>query len=264
MTLLAQSGVSGGTGNETGFIFWSPFTGETALLLALLLFLAGASVILLGIRLNRDVGLPRPWRWLQVVIVVVWALQILILLKVFKHISTVDPSAGVTGPVLPVTLASAACTFALVAYALRRSGAPSALGAAVAATFAGPMVFELPFILIVGPGSTTPTDPGATLSGPFFLAMFTTLAFLSFSSKAAISRYTLYFLGAMFLTFSVWALFGFAYPSDPTTLLLNAVSKVFAFAVTASMFVRSRRGASPRVGEAPLGAKTGPTSLQVL
>ncbi|MDA4122705.1 MAG: hypothetical protein OK456_05930 [Thaumarchaeota archaeon] len=226
------------TSQQSGFIVWNPYYGETALLLALILFLVGSAVVLLGSRLKKSRQLPRPRTWLKAVIAVVWVLQILILLRIFKHIIDVDPSAGVTGPVLPITLASAACTFAYVAYLLRRDGGSSALGGAFAVAVVGPMVFELPFVLIVGPVGETPTDPGAALTIPFFIAMFTTLAFLTFSSRAAITRYSLYFLGAMFLAFAVWALFGFSYPSSGSPFLLNAVSKVLGFATTASMFTK--------------------------
>jgi hypothetical protein len=228
------------TSQQSGFIVWNPYSGETALLLALILFLIGSTAVLLGSRLKKSRRLPRPRVWLKAVIVVVWVLQILILLRVFKHIIDVDPSAGVTGPVLPITLASAALTFAYVAYLLRRDGASSALGGAFAAAVAGPMVFELPFILIVGPMGQTPTDPGAALTIPFFIAMFATLAFLTFPSRAAITRYPLYCLGAMFLVFAVWALFGFSYPSGGAPFLLNAVSKVLGFATTATMFTEER------------------------
>jgi hypothetical protein len=237
MTPLAQTALTtGASSQETGFIVWSPYSGEAALLLAIFLFALGAALIFWGKRVRRDITLPTPWRWLKVVIVVVWILQILILLRIFKHISTVDPSAGVTGPVLPVTLAVAAFTFVLVAYFLRRDGAAVALGSAFAAAVAGPMVFEFPFALIVAPVSSVPTDPGATLTIPFFLAMITTIALLTFSRKAAVTRYSVYFLGAMFLIFGVWALFGFAYPSDPALLSLNSLSKVLGFATIVAMF----------------------------
>ncbi|MDA4113059.1 MAG: hypothetical protein OK474_03340 [Thaumarchaeota archaeon] len=252
MSLHVQTALATGIpGQETGFIVWSPYSGVTALLLALFLFAVGAAVILLGRHLRRDLRLPRPWRWLKVVIVVVWILQILILLRVFKNIITMDPSAGVTGPVLPVTLVSAACTSALVAYFLRRDGASPALGGAFVAAVAGPMVFEFPFVPIVAPVASTPTDPGAALTIPFFLTMITTLALLSFSPRAAITRCSLYFLGGMFLVFAVWALFGFAYPSDPIPFLRNSASKVLGFATTAAMF---RRGKSRTDGSALIDA----------
>jgi hypothetical protein len=228
------------TSQETGFIVWSAYTGDETLLLAVFLFLVGALVIFLGGRLKKDFRFPMPWAWLKVIVLVVWVLQILILLRVFKHIATVDPNAGVTGPVLPVTLAAAACTFAFVAYVLRRNGARTSLGGAFVAAVAGPMIFELPFVLIVAPVSSVPTEPGAVLTIPFFLAMFTTLAMLTFSSKSAITRYAAYSFGAMFVVFSVWALLGFAYPSDPALFALNASSKVLGFATIALMFVRTK------------------------
>jgi hypothetical protein len=231
---------------------WNPFPETVAILLGLFLVVLGAGIVIAGRRLRRDIRLPMPWNWLKVVIVILWILQILILLRIFKDISDVDPSARVTGPVLPITLLSAVCTFGLVAYFLRRYGPLSAIGSAIVATIAGPMVFELPFVLIVGPVSTTPTHPGATLTIPFFIAMFTTLAMLTFSSKSAITRYSLYSLGAMFLVFAIWAvLFGFAYPSGPGPFLLNAISKVLGFATTGAMFWRGSRSA----GIAELAAK---------
>jgi hypothetical protein len=231
--------VTSAPSRETGFIVWSSYSGETALLLAVFLFAVGAAIVFLGKRLKRDIRLPSPRRWLKTVIVVVWVLQILILLKAFKAISAADPSAGVTGPVLPVTIASAACTFIIVQYFLRRDGTVAAFGGAFIATVAGPMVFEFPFVLIVAPVASVPTDPGAALTIPFFVAMITTLALLSFPARVAITKYSLYFLGAMFLTFAVWALFGFSYPSDQVSFLLNCVSKVLGFATTAAMFKKS-------------------------
>jgi hypothetical protein len=254
LPLLAQTTLlSTGTSQETGFIIWSPYSGGAALLIASLLSALGAATILLGARMKRDRGLPRPWTWLKVVIVAVWALQILIVLRIFKHIIAVDPSTGVTGPVLPVTLASAACTFAIVAYLLRRYGAAAAVGGAFAAAAAGPMVFELPFLLVVAPVASTPTNPGATLTIPTFLVIFTTLALLSFSSRAALTGYSLCFLGAMLLTFAAWALFfGLSYPSGPATFLLNSVAKVLGFATTAAMFRRDDMGRTdaPVMGDA--------------
>ena len=187
--------------NETGFIRWAPFTGEIQIVLTVLMFIIAAVLLVVGARMKMSRRLPMPWTWLKAVIVIVWILQILVLLRIFKHIETMDPSAGVTGPVLPVTLASAAVTFVFVTVYLLRCGhasIPGALGCGVAAAFAGPMVFELPFVLIVGPGSTTPTNPGATLTIPFFIAMFTTMAFLAFSSKAKVTKYSIYSLAAMF------------------------------------------------------------------
>lgn len=221
---------------ETGFINWNPFTGDSLVVLTLVMLAIAALLFYGGSRMKKQVRLPMPWRWLKVVIVLVWILQILILLKVFKHIATVDPQAGVTGPVFPITLASALGTFLYVIYSLRRDGTGTALGGGFLAAVAGPMVFELPFILIVGPGSTTPTDPGATLTVPFFIVLFLTLAMLSFSSRAAITRYSVYALAGMFLVFAFWAALGFAYPSDSTLLVLNSISKVLGFVTTAAMF----------------------------
>jgi hypothetical protein len=62
-------------------------------------------------------------------------------------------------------------------------------------------------------------------------------AMLTLSPAVKLSRSTLYLLAGMFFIWSIWALFGFAYPSTPIPFLLNATSKVVAFAVAVSLFL---------------------------
>jgi uncharacterized membrane protein len=50
-------------------------------------------------------------------------------------------------------------------------------------------------------------------------------------------------LASMFLVFSVWALFGFSYPSNPISFILNTVSKILCFitVITCSSILKALR-----------------------
>jgi hypothetical protein len=218
--------------SAVGLIVWNPYSGYAAYALSLILFALGLGVVFLARRLTRDVRLPMPGRGLKVVIVVVWALSILIVLRLFRDVArATGQSVGNIGPVFPITLASAFFSFAFIAYVSRRDGLGAALGNAFAGAAAGPMVFELPFVLIIMFSVTTPIRSGLFLLFVFLVVILTTLALPTFSSRFAVTRYSLYLLGSMVLVFAVWALLtGFAPPSDPVSFSLNGVSKVLGFA----------------------------------
>jgi hypothetical protein len=209
--------------------------------LSVILFAVGLSLVLLGRRLAKDRKFPVPGKGLKVAIVIVWALSILLVLPLFKQVAlrTGQSSLG-TGPVLPITLASAVCTFAVVAYVTRRGGTLAALGNGFAGAAAGPMVFELPFILIITPMVTTRVPHPLVLFITFLVVILSTLALPLFSSRFAVTRYSLYLGGAMILVFAAWAILtGYSPPSDSVSFTLNAVSKVLGFAAVAAGFVSS-------------------------
>jgi hypothetical protein len=231
--------------SSVGLIDWNPYAGSGAVVLSLVLLVVGVCLIFLGRRLTDDFRFPVPRRALKVVIVLVWALSILLVLPLFKEVAieTGQSSLGI-GPVFPITIASALGTFVIVAYLTRRGGVLAALGNGFAGAVAGPMVFELPFILIITPVVTTRTPHPLFLFLTFLVVILSTLALPFFSSRFAVTRYSLYLLGAMILVFAVWALLtGYAPPSDPVSFALNAVSKVLGFAVVVSGF--ATRGRTP-------------------
>jgi hypothetical protein len=224
-----------------GLILWNAYSGYTADLLALLLFVVGAALVVIGGRLKHGVKLPMPGRTLKVVIVLIWVLSILIVLRLFRIVARdTGQSVGNVGPVFPITLASAICSFLFIAYVSRRDGLTGALGRAFAGAAAGPMVFELPFVLIIMFSVTTPIRSGLLLLVVFLVVILTTLALPAFSSRFALTNDFFYVLGAMFLVFAAWALLtGFAPPSDPLSFSLNAVSKVLGFAALDAAFVET-------------------------
>ena len=65
-----------------------------------------------------------------------------------------------------------------------------------------------------------------------------TLALAATRPGARATRWTAGWLAGMSGVFAVWALIGFEYPWGGLPLALNIVSKVLAFAVALSVFVR--------------------------
>jgi hypothetical protein len=226
-------------------VIWSPYEGSSVLLLSLALAVGGAALILTGRRMTKEVELPRIGKILGVIVVVIWIFSILTFLRINRDVQRYTGSAGNLGPIFPITVISAVCTFAFVAYVSREDGIRSALGRGFLAFIAGPMVFEFPFLLIVIPRVSAPLVPALIFLIPLFTVIFTTLAMLLFSRKVAITKYSMYFYGGMILVFAVWALDGYSYPSNPTSFLLNAISKVLGFAAVGSLFVTRSQKIDP-------------------
>jgi hypothetical protein len=87
---------------------------------------------------------------------------------------------------------------------------------------AGPLIFELPFDLIVMGRTYPPIPPDpAVLRAlsffPLFLIELTTLSLLFVSPLFEITKYTLYGLAGMFFVFAIWGFlsFSFAYTAVP-------------------------------------------------
>jgi len=109
----------------------------------------------------------------------------------------------------------------------------------------GPMIFELPFDLVVLNRIYPPIPPAPTLFRllfflPLFLIELSTMSFLTFSPLARLSRYTLFALAGFFLVFAVWAAFGFSYPYDPLSTAFNDISKVLSFVTAITFFLGDR------------------------
>jgi len=187
--------------------------------------------------MQREVKLHKMGKALGVIVVVIWAFSILTFLRINRDVQRYTGSAGNLGPIFPITIASAICTFGFVAYISRRDGVKAALGRGFLAFIAGPMVFEFPFLLIVIPRTNAPLIPALIFLIPLFTIIFTTMAMLCFSRKVAITKCTLYLSASMIFVFALWALEGYSFPSNPVAFTLNAISKVLAFVAVASLFL---------------------------
>ncbi|MGH9919670.1 MAG: hypothetical protein ACRD6W_12505 [Nitrososphaerales archaeon] len=233
------------TSSPVGLILWNPYSGSVAILLSLLLLAIGAGLLLSGWRRTGARKVSARGRVIKVVTVIVWVLSILLVLPLFGQVARREGQSSLgIGPVFPITLACAFCSFLIVAYLTRGTGTIAALANGFTAAVAGPMVFELPFLLIITPVVTTRVPHPLFLFIVFLVVILTTLALPTFSERFSVTRYTLYSLGAMFLVFAAWALLtGYAPPSDPTSFALNAVSKVLGFATVAASFSSGARAA---------------------
>lgn len=236
----------------SALVTWSPYAGASKVILALVLVLIALGLFIQGRKMTREIKLPKISKVVLAVVIVIWAFSILTFHEINVDIARYTGSAGNLGPILPITIVSAICTFIFVAYVSRRDGAIAALGRGFLGFVAGPMVFEFPFLLIVIPRTKAPLVPALIFLIPLFTIIFTTLSMLLYSRKVAITKFTLYCLGAMIFAFAIWALEGYSYPSNPVSFVFNAISKVLAFATVGAMFVTKDEGVSTaelKIGE---------------
>jgi hypothetical protein len=224
---------------------WSPYVGSNSILLAVVLLIVTGVLIFLAIRLHHPIEVKRPGKFLGVSIVVIWLLSVTtFLVAVTTYVSAlyqqVGQFTGPKNPITPITMLSGLVAFFVIAYLARRSGFWVAFGSAIVGTIAAPMIFELPFDLIVM-WRTYPPAPEILFTLLFFLPLFlveiSSFAMLALSPVMKLSRFTLFLLAGIFLIFAVWALFGFSYPEAPIPIALNMISKILAFAVAVSLFV---------------------------
>jgi hypothetical protein len=224
---------------------WSPYVGRDVLLLAVTLLIIGGVLAYLGTRLHRSVGFDRTGCAVSVLLVVMWGLSLATLtVAVGTYMRALYQQYGdvtlPTNPISPITSLSGLVTFITIAYLTRHHGLKISLGSAIVDTAAAPMIFELPFDLIVM-FRTYPPTPATPFTLLFFLPLFlleiSTFSLLTLSPLTRVSKYTLFSLAAMFFVFAIWAMFGFSYPSYPIPIALNAVSKILSFVVAITLFL---------------------------
>ena len=229
---------------------WVPYTGNSALILAAVLVIVTGIFVYLGFRLKRTVGVARPGKLGGAFLIVVWILSFFTFVVSVGAYGTVQVEQyGVytpsKNPISPITFLCGLTTFILIIVLNRRQGLKVAFWSAVVGTIAAPMIFELPFDLIVMSRVYAP-QPYALYVLLFFLPLFlweiASFSLLSMSPLMKISKYTLFSLAAMFLVFSVWALLGFYYPAQPVFIALNAVSKVLCFVASITLFFPQKEG----------------------
>jgi hypothetical protein len=160
------------------------------------------------------------------------------------HIAQAAPA----NPVTPVTFLAAGATFVIILIGSQH-GSGTRLASAAVSALAAPMIFELPFDLIVTARTCPPIPPDpAVYRALFFLPLFlieiTTLSLLTLSPMVKLSKATFLSFALMFIVFAAWSLFGFAYPSAPIPIALNVLSKILAFVTALSLFLPQRARAS--------------------
>lgn len=223
---------------------WVSYTGAARLVLVLVLITVAVVLLAVGRRLALPVPTPRFGTTAVGFLLVAWLLAIATFLVAFGAYVTVGQEQIAaqpppTDPITPVTFTAAGLTFAVILASAPLTWVRAA--SAVIAAAAAPMLFELPFDLIVMSRTTLLIPPNPALFRalfflPLFLVEVITLALLIACPGTRITRWTLWLLAGMFAVFAVWAVFGFGYPSTPTSITANVVSKLLAFAATLSLF----------------------------
>lgn len=237
---------------------WTPYGGSGAIILALVLLGIASVLVFLGTRIRRPLAFKRPGWTLGGLIIGMFVLSVLTFLVaagaygaalIQQHPNYIGSDNYIT----PFTFVFAAISFFAILSLTQRSGMWTAFGSALVGAIAGPMIFELPFDIIVMWRTFSP-EPAALYRLLFFFPLFLVellaLAMVLLSPCLRFSRYTLFALAGMFLVFAVWAVFGFTYPLFPLPITFNVVSKALAFVTAVSLFLPQREPVTDTVSEA--------------
>ena len=238
--------------NTTATQSWSPYGGGSAIILTVILLIITGALLFFALRLRHSIAFKRPGKYLIFALVVGWLLGVIAVLEASTtYIIALYQQAGghLTYPpdyVTPVTYTLLVLSFFVIAYLARRIGFWGAVGSAIVGTIVAPIIFELPFDLIIL-WRISPPPPGVQLIVIFFTSFIVlqilSLMMLTFTPVVRLSRLTLFLLASMFLIFAVWAVFGYAPPETPLPVALNIVSKILAFAVAVSLFLPAEKSA---------------------
>ncbi|HEY0717062.1 MAG TPA: hypothetical protein VGD68_05560, partial [Streptosporangiaceae bacterium] len=166
--------------------------------------------------------------------------------------------ARLVGPIAPVTFTAVAVIFVVILLLSRSYDGPVRLAGAAIGALAAPMVFELPFDLIVMTRiSGTSTVHLVAFFIPLFLIEIITLSLLAASPVVRLRRATFFWFASILVVFAIWGLFGFGYPDTSLAYSLNVVSKLLAFVTTLTLFLPQR---NPSAQAVPLTSGTSRTA----
>jgi hypothetical protein len=228
-----------------GAAHWVSYGGAGAISLAIALLLVAAGVAYAGRRLRAPLKVMAVGRVAAGFMIAIWLLAIYAddVAGVIYGLQVRATHPEFAGARVRVgTFVDAAVTFFVIVYLTRRWGWMMALASAIIGTAAAPMIFELPFDLIVMARTNPPIPPNPMLYRqlfflPLFLVELTTLSLLTLLPSVRVTAGACYALAAMFLVFAVWAAIGFAFPAQPLPLALNVVAKILCFVAAIMLFV---------------------------
>ncbi len=240
---------------------WVSYGGDARIELAAGLAAAAGCAAYAGIRLRHPVRAVRPPTPVVVLMFSLWGVALIafmagisVYVRQFLH-DYPHIKSGVSDPIAPVTLLAAAAIFGII---MTRTGwrYQSRLGSAVVGAMAAPMIFELPFDVIVMARTypALPPDPAfyrAVFFTPLFLVELTTLWLLTLSPMVRVRKSTFFCFALMIGVFGIWALYGFGYPQSALPITMNVVSKILAFATVLTLFLPGRLRDWRRDGPAP-------------
>ena len=231
---------------------WVSYSGDARTWLAIGLLAVAGSAAVAGARLPLPARAARPGPVGRVAMIVAWIASIVAFLagltlyiRQYIHAYGLNVAkATPKDPIAPITLTAAAVVFVIII----SRGSPSfgtRLASGVIGAMAAPMIFELPFDLIVMARTYPPIPPDPALYRalffvPLFLIEITTLLLLRLSPMVRLTRATFFSFALMLGVFAVWALAGFGYPSAPLPIALNIASKILAFITALTLFLPQR------------------------
>ena len=225
---------------------WTRYQGTGRVALTIGLALITLVLLAVAVRLQRPIHPPPFGRRSVSALVALWVLSIVgflvaATLYITQLLHDYPDFDAPQSPILPITLLAAVATFFVLVTAGRGEGTARFVGAVMAA-LAAPMVFELPFDLMVMARTTPDVVPHPDLwrllfFGPLVVVELCTLALLLAVPAVRITRWTVVGLAALFLVFTLWASIGFGYPDHALTYAANVAAKLCAFAVTLTMLL---------------------------
>jgi hypothetical protein len=242
---------------EKYFGEWVPYSGNSALILGIILLLIAGVFTLFGLKLNKPLRVKMPGKAIAGVLVAVWVLSILTFLVNIGVYSILLNQAKFTGtipnnPITKFTLSFALLSFLMIFFINRKMGKKVAFLSAAFAAMAGPMVFELPFDLIVMGRTYPPIPPNPSLLRavfffPLFIIELTTMSLMFFSPLFRVSKYTLYSVAGMFFVFAIWGFLSFSFAYITEFLIINVIAKALAFVTVVTLFLPERNLATSTV-----------------
>ena len=231
---------------------WVSYGGDARIWLAIGLLAVAGGATLAGIRLPLPVRATRPGPVGRVAMILAWITSIAaflvcltIYIRQYIHAYGLNVvSATPKDPIAPITLTAAAVVFIII-ISRDSPGFGTRLASGIIGAIAAPMIFELPFDLIVMARTYPPIPPDPALYRalffvPLFLIEITTLLLLRLSPMVRLTRATFFSFALMLGVFAVWALPGFGYPSAPLPTALNIASKILAFITALTLFLPQR------------------------
>jgi len=228
-----------------GAAHWVSYGAGEGIVLAIVLLAVAGGFAYAGKRIRVPLAVARPGRVAAGFMIAIWLIAIYDVV-IAAHVYGLQVREAypdfVAARVRVGTFVYAAVTFFVILYVTRRWGLKIALASAFIGTAAAPMLFELPFDLIVMARTNPPIPIHPMLFRqlfflPLFLVELSTLVLLTLLPSMRVTAYACYAVAAMFLVFAVWAAFGFAFPSEPLPLALNVISKILCFVAAVMLFV---------------------------
>jgi hypothetical protein len=224
---------------------WISYGGGEAILLAIVLLVVASGFAYAGKRLRAPLVITRPGGAVAGFMIAIWLLAIynVLVATLVYGLQVKQAYPGFVAPRVRVgTFVDAPVTFLVILYLTRRWDWKVALASAFIGAAAAPMIFELPFDLVVMARTNPPIPTHPILYRqlfflPLFLVELSTISLLTLLPSMRVTAYAAYAVAGMFAVFAVWAAFGFAFPAEPLPLALNVISKILCFVAAIMLFV---------------------------